>query len=168
VDNRIPEARVNKRLPIDSDLSFSSLQWAIHILSEAPLELVVSPEDAGIRFSDIAIRVDPAMPRYAWRVEGANGSVLLVKPITPKPATSAGGLIQIADVYHEPETSGVIVAMAERFACPDCGAARQSELTIGDLVVFAPSTGEEIEWQRERYLLVAEHAVLAVLSEAIA
>lgn len=66
---------MNKRLPIDSALSFSSFQWACRELGETPLRLVISNADANIRFGDIAIRVDPAMPRYAWRLEGPNCSV---------------------------------------------------------------------------------------------
>lgn len=94
--------------------------------------------------------------------------MLLVKPLTPKPATSASGLIEIADVYTPPETSGIVVQMAERFVCPDCGGARESEVNVGDCIVFAPSTGDELTWQGERYLLVPESQVLATLSEAIA
>lgn len=94
--------------------------------------------------------------------------MLLVKPIQHQPAKSESGLIQLADVYHEPETSGEIVAMAERFICPDCGAGRASELSVGDVVVFPPSAGDELDWQGERYLIVPESAVLAVVCEATA
>lgn len=91
--------------------------------------------------------------------------MLLVKPIQHQPAKSESGLIQLADVYHEPETSGEVIALAERFVCEDCGAGRESDLNVGDVVVFTPSTGDELEWQGDRYLLIPEAAVLGVVVE---
>ena len=90
---------------------------------------------------------------------------ILISPIaTPTPSA---GVIQLAEVYDIPETTGVIVAVAEAYRCPECGATRACELAEGDLVLFPASAGSALTFDGERYLLMPEDAILAVLSEGV-
>lgn len=91
---------------------------------------------------------------------------VLVRPIAVQPAKSASGLIQLADVYYAPETTGEVIALPEHTPCPECGTGRPSDFAVGEVIVFPPSAGDEIEWQGERYLLVPEASVLGVVVEA--
>lgn len=92
--------------------------------------------------------------------------MVLIRPIAAKPAASPCGIIELADVTYEPETTGEVIAVAERFECPSCGAGRAPEIAEGDIIVFPPSAGDELEWKGERYLLVPESAILGVVVEA--
>lgn len=89
--------------------------------------------------------------------------MVLVRPIPP--ATPKAGNIELADYYDEPETTGEVVALAERFTCPECGAGRESDVAVGDVVLFPASAGQELEWQGVRYLLIPEIAIAAVVEE---
>lgn len=89
--------------------------------------------------------------------------MILVRPISTQPAAS--GPIQLADVYDVPETTGEVVALAERFACPDCGAMKAPQVEAGDLVLFPPSAGSEITVNGATYLLLREDDVLAIVAD---
>lgn len=92
--------------------------------------------------------------------------MILVRPLTKQPPSE--GLVQLADVYYEPDTSGVVIALAERFACPDCGAEKQPQVSVGDCVIFPPSAGNACELNGTSYLLLMEADVLAVVDPNVA
>lgn len=91
--------------------------------------------------------------------------MLLVRPIAPKIASS--GSIQLADYYHKPETTGEVIGMAERFACPECGAEHEPQVEEGDLILFPPSAGNLVEFGGETLLLIREDDVLGVVNEGV-
>lgn len=91
--------------------------------------------------------------------------MLLVRPIAPK--IPQCGSIQLADYYHKPETTGEVIGMAERFACPDCGSQHEPQVQEGDVVLFPPSAGNLVEFGGEPLLLIREDDVLAVVDEAV-
>lgn len=90
---------------------------------------------------------------------------VLVRPISTEPAKSESGLVQLADYYHVPDTSGEVIAVAETFRCEDCGAERAPGVEVGDVVIFPPSAGDLVEFGCERYLVIRDTDVLAVVSE---
>jgi len=90
--------------------------------------------------------------------------MILIEPIANK--RPKAGNIELADYYHEPETTGRIVSLAQAFVCEACGNQRDTELAEGDIVLFPPSAGDELEWQGTRYLLIREVDVLARVEEA--
>lgn len=62
------------RLPIDSDLSMSSVLWAVSVLGQPPVILWVTPEDNELAtklFGDIEIGISEALGQFAWELEGA-------------------------------------------------------------------------------------------------
>ena len=70
----VPRERVH--LPVDSDLSFSSLQWAAELLGETPCLLRVSPEEDHYQeIADLAVTVDPSLKRWSWVLEGSTREV---------------------------------------------------------------------------------------------
>lgn len=87
--------------------------------------------------------------------------------VEPFPAKLSGGLVQLADVYDTPETSGVVVGLAESFACPECGCQKAPELSVGDIVLFPASAGNLFELENVRYVLMAESDVLAVIGNNV-
>jgi co-chaperonin GroES (HSP10) len=91
---------------------------------------------------------------------------ILVRPIAHKPAQT--GLVQLADVYYEPDTSGVVIALAERFACPHCAAEKPPQVQVGECVIFPPSAGSQFELDGTTYLLLLEDDVLAVVAPDVA
>lgn len=91
--------------------------------------------------------------------------MILVRPVAHKPLSS--GVIQLADVYYDVETSGVVIALAERFACPHCAALKAPQVQVGDKVLFPPSAGSQFELDRVTYLLLQEDDVLAVVEPEV-
>lgn len=88
---------------------------------------------------------------------------VLVKPIEP-PRPSAGDIV-LADYYEEPETSGEVIALGGRFTCQACGASRDTEVAVGEVVLFPGSAGDAVEWQGTRYLLIPESDIIACVDE---
>ena len=86
---------------------------------------------------------------------------VLIRPVQPKPESV--GLVQLADYYDKPETTGVIVGFPDSSPCPHCGEPRESELAIGDLVLFPPSAGDLFTVDGETFITMPEDRILAVL-----
>ena len=91
--------------------------------------------------------------------------MLLVRPIAPKLPRS--GDIVLADVTYKAETTGEVIALADAFHCAECGATHEPQVSEGDIVLFPPSAGSVVPFQGERYLLIREDDVLAVVDEAL-
>jgi chaperonin GroES len=87
--------------------------------------------------------------------------MILVRPIAPRPV--ACGALELADVYYAAETSGTVIALADAFACPDCGAKKAPQVSVGDKVLFPPSAGSQFELGGVTYLLLQESDVIAVV-----
>lgn len=97
------------------------------------------------------------------------GPVVIVVPKqTEQPKTASG--IQLADVYDEPETSGMIVAVGTGFRCPSCEAQREPDYKVGDFVVFSRAAGEVLPFALEGQdcLLLQESELLAVVTDPAA
>ena len=71
------------RLPTPSDICASSFRWALSVLHEPPVRLVVRPEDEAYARRavdvtadcDVELVVDASLPGEWWRVEGATRMV---------------------------------------------------------------------------------------------
>lgn len=97
------------------------------------------------------------------------GDRVLIKPDAP-PEQTESGLHVVRD--WNPETTGEVVAIAERTDtnCPECGCRVfvVPGVKVGDTVVFSWQSGQELREDGERYLLMRESDILAVLeSESV-
>jgi chaperonin GroES len=92
--------------------------------------------------------------------------MLLVRPIATKVQQS--GSIVLADVTYTPDTTGEVIALAERFVCPECGGGDfDCEVQVGDVVMFAPSAGNLVAFNGQDFLLMREADVLAIVEEGV-
>lgn len=92
------------------------------------------------------------------------GDRILVKP-DAVPDQTESGLHLVRD--WKPENCGEVVAVAERTDtnCPDCGGRIfvVPSVKAGDTVLFSWTSGQEVRVDGERYLLMREADLLAVL-----
>ena len=93
------------------------------------------------------------------------GDRVLIKPDT-LPEQTDSGLHLVRD--WNPEITGEVVAVPERVDahCPDCGSRvfLVPQVKTGDTVVFSWQTpGQEVREDGDRYLLMRESDILAVL-----
>ncbi len=97
------------------------------------------------------------------------GTRILVKP-APNPDQTDSGLHLVE--HRKPETSGVVARVPShaRCECPDCGHSyfRPSSVVVGETVVFSWQAGLEVFIDDERYLIIDEADIAAVLEEAVA
>lgn len=98
------------------------------------------------------------------------GSVVVVIPHQTAQTETASGIV-LADVYHDAETSGTIVAVGNQFCCEACEQTREVSYQIGDRVLFTRGAGCEVDGAPlgvpgERFLLLREAELLAVLEPA--
>lgn len=70
-------------LPVDSDLSVSSLRWAIDRLGQRPERLLVTREEYQFATEiqrhvslPFAIGVDGSLSRFSWRLEGFDHAIV--------------------------------------------------------------------------------------------
>ena len=92
------------------------------------------------------------------------GDRILIRP-EENPTQTDTGLHLVEEA--QPETSGVVIA-TPRSAwtdCPDCGrhVERNPCVQTGDTVVFSHKSGQEIQVDGTRYLIMRESDILAVL-----
>ena len=92
------------------------------------------------------------------------GDRVLIKPDTV-PETTESGLHMVRE--WKPENTGVVTAVPERIDahCPECATRvfRVPSVKVGDVVVFSWTTGQELIVDGEKYLLMREDDLLAVL-----
>lgn len=91
------------------------------------------------------------------------GSVVLVLPKAAEP--DRVGSIALADVKHEPETSGMVVAVGKSFRCEVCRSERDPDVLVGDWVLFPRSAGGAVTLDGTEYVVLLESELLAVLSD---
>jgi chaperonin GroES len=91
------------------------------------------------------------------------GSVVLVLPKPSEP--DRVGSVQLADVKHEPETSGLVIAIGSSFRCEVCRSERDPDVVVGDWVLFARSAGGAVTLGGTDYVVLMESELLAVLAE---
>lgn len=80
------------------------------------------------------------------------GSRVLVKAEDQKEHTNPSGVIIVES--YAPEVIGTVIS------CGDC-----TEVNPGDVVLFAPQAGREMEFRGARYLVLDEDEILAVWDE---
>ena|ERR1051326_5147683 len=89
---------------------------------------------------------------------------ILIKPDVPSDTTDSG-LVMVRE--WTPEYTGVVVALPDkvRATCPDCGAlcVRDPSVRVGDTVAFAYDAGQELTLDGDRYLLIRDADLVAVL-----
>jgi len=92
------------------------------------------------------------------------GTRILIKPEANPDVTDSG--LHLVE-HRKPETMGEVAKVPERIAmeCPDCGHTffRVPTVKVGDSVLFSWQSGQEIQIDNERYLLMREDDILAVL-----
>lgn len=92
---------------------------------------------------------------------------VLIKPDEAATMTESG--IHLVPT-HAPEYSGTVVAIPERCSthCPECGGAvfHVPSVQVGDTVLFGADAGQEIWIDAERYLLIRDTDLSAVLVTA--
>lgn len=79
------------------------------------------------------------------------GDRVLIRP-EPKAADTASGLVLVRD--WEPETTGTVVAIGPRV---------KEDLAPGDYVIFSWQDGQEIRVDEERFFLMREGDIGAVI-----
>lgn len=99
------------------------------------------------------------------------GSVVVVTPHKTPPKSTPSGIV-LADVGHDTETSGTVIAVGSYFCCPACDSEREAPFAIGDRVLFGRGAGSEIDGAPfgllgESFLLIQESEILAVLDAAV-
>lgn len=92
------------------------------------------------------------------------GNRILIKPDVAPTETESG--LQLVE-HRKPETMGEVVTVPERIVqeCPDCGAtlSQVPSVKVGDTVIFPWNAGQELFIDDERYLLLKDSDLLAVL-----
>ena len=82
------------------------------------------------------------------------GDRVLIRP-DANPTTTDSGLI-LAE-HRKPDTQGEVVAVG--------GCLRWPDITVGTRVIFSWASGQDIEIDGERYIVMREADVLAALEE---
>lgn len=91
------------------------------------------------------------------------GDRVLVKPDVVTPPTTESG-IQIAEAYfYAPEVSGIITAIGDGPRAED-GTLLPHCVAVGDRVVFAAESGHEMVVAGDRYIVLREDDLLAVMA----
>ena len=92
------------------------------------------------------------------------GDRILIRP-EPNPTETESGL-QLVE-HRKPETMGEVVSVPERIAmdCPECHHRfyRVTDVKVGDTVAFSWTSGQELLIDDERFFLMRESDILAVL-----
>ena len=92
------------------------------------------------------------------------GDRVLIKP-DANPTETESGLHLVE--HRKPETMGTVIETSARVhvECPNCGhdCSRSPAVMAGDTVLFSWQSGQEIFLDDERYLLMREDDILAVL-----
>ena len=81
------------------------------------------------------------------------GDRVLVETVDQSTTEHASGIVSIE--AYRPDVMGTIVA---------CGDVR--DVQVGDVVLFPPSAGQVLEYDGQRYLVLAEDELIAVLEAA--
>ena len=92
------------------------------------------------------------------------GDRILIRP-EANPTETESGLHLVE--HHKPETMGEVICVPERVAieCVECGHTlyKVADVKAGDTVLFSWNVGQEVFLDDERYLLMRESDILAVL-----
>lgn len=95
------------------------------------------------------------------------GSVVIVIPAHSQQPETASGIV-LADVHHDIETSGTVIAVGTQFCCAACEGEREKPFVIGDRVLFGRGAGQDVDGSPfglpgETFVLLQEAEILAVL-----
>ncbi len=92
------------------------------------------------------------------------GDRVLIRPISNPTHTESG--LELVE-HRKPETMGEVVRVPERLAniCPECGHThyRVTDVQVGDTVAFSWQSGQEVYIDEDRFFLLRESDILAVL-----
>ena len=83
--------------------------------------------------------------------------------VVPDPVPKRSDLIETVEYVTPLETSGRVVGLGRAFVCDTCGARRASPLRVGDRVVFSHVAGQDVTLGDQRYLMLDEGDILAVV-----
>lgn len=87
---------------------------------------------------------------------------ILVTPIYPKPAVSDSG-IEVVELDDPPVTMGRVAVLPDHIHCPACHRPMMPQVDVGQVVLFAPSAGEEVCMGSVDYLMLREQDIMAVI-----
>ena len=99
----------------------------------------------------------------ATDVVRVTGDRILVRPIVKRLETESG-LILPSTILDEPETSGVVVALGHG-PVTSKGVPLDHFVGVGDTILFSPTVGQEVEMLGERFIMMKEADVLAVIEQ---
>ncbi len=88
---------------------------------------------------------------------------VVVKPIEPE-ETTKGGIIIPDTASKEKPMMGEVVAVGDG-AVKDDGSRRPMSVKVGDKVLFSKYSPEEIDIDGEKYLIMREDSILAILEK---
>jgi co-chaperonin GroES (HSP10) len=92
------------------------------------------------------------------------GDRILIRP-DENPTTTESGLHLVE--HRKPETMGEVIAVPSRLSetCPECGSIhyRITDVKVGDTVAFSWQSGQEVFVEDERYFLMREADILAIV-----
>lgn len=93
------------------------------------------------------------------------GDRILIRPEENATQTASG--LHVVEQFAQPEVMGTVAAAPERVSdiCDDCAEhfSRAPLVNVGDVVVFSVKSGQEIQVDGERHLIMRESEILAVL-----
>jgi chaperonin GroES len=93
------------------------------------------------------------------------GDRILIRP-EPNADTTDSGLFLVE--HRKPETMGTVVKLPglRRVECPGCNCEfyhHRLDVNVGDTVLFSWQSGQEIQIDDERFLLMRESDLIAVI-----
>ena len=94
------------------------------------------------------------------------GRKIIIKPIDPTTETDFGIVIPASARDSERPTRGLIVAIGSLVGInKETGKEEKTPLVVGKNVLFSKYSPSEIEYEGEKYLIVNETDILAVIQE---
>jgi len=89
------------------------------------------------------------------------GGNILVKPVEEETKTSAGIVLPDIIDKEKPQKGKVVAVGTQRLS--NTGTKIEFNVKVGDIVMFKKYSPDEIEVEKEKYLIMSEDDVLAVL-----
>lgn len=81
------------------------------------------------------------------------GPRVLIRPEDQSETVRESGLIAVS--HHAPDVIGTVIAVGERVA----------DVKAGDVVLFTPASGQTMDYDGEKFLVLYEEEILAVWHE---
>ena len=87
---------------------------------------------------------------------------VVIKLFEPEKEKEVSGILIPTTIKQEPDQKGTVVMIGSGRLL-DNGERVKSELSVGDVVIFAKYAGTEIEIDKQKYLIMQERDILGIL-----